>query len=313
MHIAEDITKLIGGTPLVRMQRLSRGLPGDIVLKLEFYNPLSSVKDRIGVSMIEAAEREGKIGPETILVEPTSGNTGIALAFVCAARGYKLILTMPETMSVERRNLLKALGAKLVLTPGPEGMGGAIAKAKEIVASDPSRYLMPQQFENPANPEIHRRTTAEEIWNDTDGKADILVAGVGTGGTITGVGQVIKSRKPQFRCVAVEPAASAVLSGEPKGPHPIQGIGAGFVPPILDRSVIDEIVKVPTEAAIETARRLAREEGILAGISSGAAVWAALQVAGREDSRGKLVVTIIPSSGERYLSTPTYSELPDAW
>ncbi|MEP0767343.1 MAG: cysteine synthase A [Fimbriimonadia bacterium] len=313
MRIAEDITKLIGGTPLVRMQRLSKGLPGDIVLKLEFYNPLSSVKDRIGVSMIEAAEREGKIGPDTVLVEPTSGNTGIALAFVCAARGYRLILTMPETMSVERRNLLKALGAKLVLTPGPEGMGGAIAKAKEIVASDPSRYLMPQQFENPANPDVHRRTTAEEIWKDTDGKADVLVAGVGTGGTITGVGQVIKSRKPEFRCVAVEPAASAVLSGEPKGPHPIQGIGAGFVPPILDRSVIDEIVKVPTEAAIETARRLAREEGILAGISSGAAVWAALQVAGREESRDKMIVTIIPSSGERYLSTPTYSELPDAW
>ncbi|GMV36771.1 MAG: O-acetylserine sulfhydrylase [Fimbriimonadales bacterium] len=313
MRIAEDITKLIGGTPLVRMQRLSKGLPGDVVLKLEFYNPLSSVKDRIGVSMIEAAEREGRIGPDTVLVEPTSGNTGIALAFVCAARGYRLILTMPETMSVERRNLLKALGAKLVLTPGPEGMGGAIAKAKEIVASDPSRYLMPQQFENPANPDIHRRTTAEEIWNDTEGRADILVAGVGTGGTITGVGQVIKARKPEFRCVAVEPAASAVLSGEPKGPHPIQGIGAGFVPPILDRSVIDEIVKVPTEAAIETARRLAREEGILAGISSGAAVWAALQVASREESRGKMLVTIIPSSGERYLSTPTYSELPDAW
>lgn len=313
MNIAEDITHLIGNTPLVRLHRLGQGLPAEIVLKLEFFNPLSSVKDRIGVSMVESAERAGRIGPQTVLVEPTSGNTGIALAFVCAARGYRLLLTMPDSMSVERRNLLKALGAKLELTPGSLGMPGAIARAEEIVRSDPERYFMPQQFQNPANPDIHRQTTAEEIWRDTDGRADFLVSGVGTGGTITGVGQVLKERKPGFRCVAVEPAASAVLSGEAKGPHPIQGIGAGFVPEILDRGVIDEIVKVPNEAAIETARRLAREEGVLAGISSGASVWAALQVGARSENQGKLIVTIVPSSGERYLSTPTYSDLPEAW
>jgi cysteine synthase A len=313
MRIAADITRLVGGTPLVRLNRLSQGLAASIVLKLEFFNPLGSVKDRIGVSLIDAAERAGRIHAETIIVEPTSGNTGIALAFVCAARGYRLILTMPDSMSMERRNLLRALGAKLELTPGPKGMAGAIDRAREIVASDPDRYFLPQQFENPANPEIHRLTTAEEIWADTDGQADVLVAGVGTGGTITGVGQALKARKPAFRCVAVEPAASAVLSGEPKGPHPIQGIGAGFVPAILDRSVIDEIVKVPADAAMDTARRLARQEGILAGISSGAAVWAALQLGARPEYAGKLMVVIIPSPGERYLSTPTYADLPDAW
>lgn len=313
MRIAEDITQLIGNTPLVRLRHIGKGLPGEILLKLEFFNPLSSVKDRIGVSMVDAAERDGRIGPDTVIVEPTSGNTGIALAFVCAARGYRLLLTMPDSMSMERRSMLRALGAKLELTPGAGGMPGAIARAQEIVASDPERYVMPQQFQNPANPDIHRRTTAEEIWRDTDGRADILVAGVGTGGTITGVGQVIKERKPEFRCVAVEPAASAVLSGEAKGPHPIQGIGAGFVPEILDRGVIDEIVKVPNEAAVDLARRLAREEGVLAGISSGAAVWAAIQVASRPESQGKLLVTIIPSGGERYLSTPTFADLPDAW
>jgi cysteine synthase len=313
MRIANDITALIGNTPLVRLNRLSKGLPGQIVLKLEFFNPLSSVKDRIGVNMIDAAEKAGKITPETILIEPTSGNTGIALAFVCAARGYRLVVTMPETVSVERRNLLKALGAKLELTPGPLGMPGAIEKAHEILKTDPQKYFMPQQFENPANPEIHRKTTAEEIWRDTDGEADILVAGVGTGGTITGIGQVIKARKPSFRCVAVEPAASPVLSGGEKGPHPIQGLGAGFVPAILDVKIIDEIVKVSNEDAIATTRRLSREEGIPAGISSGAAVWASLQVAARDESRGKLIVTIIPSAGDRYLSTPTYAEAPEAW
>lgn len=313
MKIANDISQLVGKTPLVRLNRLADGLEAQVVLKLEFFNPLSSVKDRIGVSMIDAAERDEKIGPDTVIVEPTSGNTGIALAFVCAARGYRLILTMPDSMSVERRNLLRALGAKLELTPGAKGMPGAIARAEEIVASDPGRYFMPQQFQNPANPEIHRKTTAEEIWADTDGKADILIAGVGTGGTITGVGQALKAKNPAFQCIAVEPASSAVLSGEDKGPHPIQGIGAGFVPDILDRSVIDDIVKVPNKAAVETARRLAREEGILAGISSGAAVWSALQVAARPENKGKLIVVIIPSSGERYLSTPTYADLPEAW
>jgi len=313
MRIAQDITELVGSTPLVRLGRLAEGLDAQIVLKLEFFNPLSSVKDRIGVAMVEAAEREGKIGPDTILVEPTSGNTGIALAFVCAARGYRLVLTMPDSMSLERRNLLRALGAKLELTPGAKGMPGAIERAAEIVNSDPDRYFMPQQFQNPANPDIHRRTTAEEIWADTDGKADILVAGVGTGGTLTGVGQVLKQRKPGFQCVAVEPEASAVLSGGAKGPHPIQGIGAGFVPEVLDRGVIDDIVQVPSEAAIETARRLARMEGVLAGISSGAAVWAALQVGARPENAGKLIVTVVPSGGERYLSTPTYADLPEAW
>ena len=308
MRIASDITELIGNTPLVRLNKVTDGAKATVVAKLEFFNPLSSVKDRIGVAMIEAAEKAGKIGPDTIVLEPTSGNTGIALAFVCAAKGYRCTLVMPETMSLERRALLKALGAELVLTPGSEAMPGAIKKAEEMAAEDP-RYFIPQQFQNPANPEIHRKTTAEEIWRDTDGKADILVAGVGTGGTITGVGQVIKARKPEFRCVAVEPAASAVLSGKPRGPHKIQGIGAGFVPEILDMSVIDEIVQVEEADAITTARRLAREEGVFAGISSGAAVWAAVQVAKRPENEGKLIVVIIPSTGERYLSTPLYADL----
>jgi cysteine synthase A len=308
MKIANDVTELVGNTPLVRIRRVSDGARAEIVAKLEFYNPAHSVKDRIGVSMIDAAERAGLIGPDTIILEPTSGNTGIALAFVCAARGYKCALTMPETMSVERRQLLRAYGAELVLTPGSEGMPGAIRKAEEMAAADP-RYLIPQQFKNPANPEIHRRTTAEEIWQDTDGKADILVAGVGTGGTITGVGEVLKQRKPSFRCVAVEPDASPVLSGGPKGPHVIQGIGAGFVPDVLNTRIYDEIVRVKNEDALETARRMAREEGLLVGISSGAAMWAAIQVARRPENEGKLIVVIIPSFGERYLSTPLFAEL----
>jgi cysteine synthase A len=308
MGIANDVTELIGNTPLVRIRRLAQGAPAEVVAKLEFFNPAHSVKDRIGVSMIDAAEKAGLIKENTIIVEPTSGNTGIALAFVCAARGYHCVLTMPETMSKERRMLLRAYGAELILTQGSEGMGGAIRKAEELVASD-SRYFMPQQFQNPANPAIHRRTTAEEIWRDTDGRADILVAGVGTGGTITGVGEVIKARKPSFRCVAVEPDASAVLSGGQKGPHPIQGIGAGFVPEVLNTTIIDEIVRVKGEDAFETARRMAREEGLLVGISSGAATWAALQIAHRPDNAGKLIVVIIPSFGERYLSTPLYADL----
>ncbi|HSV72803.1 MAG TPA: cysteine synthase A [Chthonomonadales bacterium] len=308
MRIADNVTQLIGNTPLVRLNRVTEGTVAIVAAKLEYFNPLSSVKDRIGVSMIDAAEKQGLIGPDTILLEPTSGNTGIALAFVCAARGYRCKLVMPETMSIERRAMLKALGAELVLTPGSEGMPGAIRAAEELAARDP-RYLIPQQFQNPANPEIHRRTTAEEVWNDTDGQVDIFVAGVGTGGTITGVGQVLKARKPGVRMVAVEPAASAVLSGKPKGPHPIQGIGAGFVPDILDRSVIDEIITVEAADAVETARRLAREEGLFAGISSGAATWAALQIARRPQNEGKLVVVVLPSTGERYLSTPTYADL----
>jgi cysteine synthase A len=308
MKIANDVTDLVGNTPLVRIRRLTEGCVAEVVAKLEFYNPAHSVKDRIGVAMIEAAEAAGKIGPDTIILEPTSGNTGIALAFVCAAKGYKCVLTMPETMSKERRALLRAYGADLVLTPGSEGMAGAINKAMEMAASDP-RYFIPQQFQNPANPEIHRRTTAEEIWRDTDGKADILVAGVGTGGTITGVGEVLKSRKPSFRCVAVEPDASPVLSGGQKGPHPIQGIGAGFVPEVLNMEVVDEVIRVKNEDAFETARRMAREEGLLVGISSGAATWAALQVARRPENEGKLVVVIIPSFGERYLSTPLFAGL----
>jgi cysteine synthase A len=310
MKIANDVTELIGNTPLVRIRRLTEGCSAEVVAKLEFYNPAHSVKDRIGVAMIEAAEKAGLIKPDTIILEPTSGNTGIALAFVCAARGYKCVLTMPETMSKERRMLLRAYGAELVLTPGSEGMAGAIRKAEEMAASDP-RYFIPQQFKNPANPEIHRRTTAEEIWRDTDGKADILVAGVGTGGTITGVGEVIKARKPSFRCVAVEPDASPVLSGGQKGPHPIQGIGAGFIPDVLNMSVIDEIIRVKNEDAFETARRMARQEGLLVGISSGAAVWAALQVARRPENAGKLIVVIIPSFGERYLSTDLFANLAD--
>jgi cysteine synthase A len=311
MRIAEDVTKLIGNTPLVRLNRVTDGAKASVAAKLEYFNPLSSVKDRIGVAMIEAAEREGRIKPATIIIEPTSGNTGIALAFVCAAKGYKCMLVMPETMSVERRSLLRALGAKLVLTPGSEGMPGAIRKAEEIIATDPDRYFMPQQFKNPANPDIHRRTTAEEIWRDTDGQVDILVAGVGTGGTITGVAEVIKARKPSFKAIAVEPAASAVLSGKPRGPHPIQGIGAGFIPDILRVDLIDEIIPVENEDAFAMTRRLAREEGVFAGISSGAAVHAAVQVAKRPENEGKLIVVIVPSTGERYLSTPVYADLPE--
>jgi cysteine synthase A len=308
MRIANDVTELIGNTPLVRIRRLSEGAVGNLVAKLEFYNPAHSVKDRIGVSMIDAAEKAGLIREDTIVVEPTSGNTGIALAMVCAARGYRCVLTMPETMSKERRILLKAYGAELILTPGPEGMAGAIKKAEELAASD-SRYFMPQQFKNPANPEIHRRTTAEEIWADTDGQADILVSGIGTGGTITGVGEVIKARKPSFKCIAVEPDASAVLSGGPKGPHPMQGIGAGFVPEILNREIYDEIIRVKNDDALETARRAAREEGLLVGISSGAALWAGVQVARRPENSGKLIIVIIPSFGERYLSTVLFADL----
>jgi len=310
MKIADNVTQLIGNTPRVRLNRMADGAVAEIVAKLEFFNPAHSVKDRIGISMIEAAEMAGLIQPDTIIIEPTSGNTGIALAMVCAARGYKLALTMPESMSKERRILLRAYGAELILTPGSEGMPGAVKKAEEIAASDP-RYFLPQQFKNPANPEVHRRTTAEEIWRDTDGRADILVAGVGTGGTITGVGEVIKSRKPSFKVIAVEPEASPVLSGGQKGPHPIQGIGAGFIPEILNTSIYDEIIRVKDDDAFETARRMAREEGLLVGISSGAATWAALQVARRSDNAGKLIVVIIPSFGERYLSTALFAGLAD--
>jgi cysteine synthase A len=308
MRIANDVTELIGNTPLVRIRNLAKDSVADIVAKLEFYNPAHSVKDRIGLSMIEAAEAAGKIGPDTIIVEPTSGNTGIALAMVCAARGYRCRLVMPETMSSERRILLRAYGAELVLTPGSEGMVGAIRRAEQMVADDPHCF-MPQQFNNPANPEVHRRTTAEEIWRDTDGKVDILVSGVGTGGTITGVGEVIKQRKPGFQAIAVEPDASPVLSGGVKGPHPIQGIGAGFVPEVLNTKIYDEVIRVKNDDAFETARACAREEGLLVGISSGAALWAAMQVARRPENAGKLIVTIIPSFGERYLSTPLFANL----
>ena len=310
MKIAENVTELVGNTPLVRLQRVSDGAVADVLAKLEFYNPAHSVKDRIGVAMIDAAERDGLIKPDTIIVEPTSGNTGIALAMVCAARGYKIVLTMPETMSKERRMLLRAYGAELILTPGPEGMGGAIAKAKELADSDP-RYFMPQQFENPANPAIHRATTAEEIWNDTDGTVDIVVGGVGTGGTITGVGQALKAKKPSVQIVVVEPAASPVLSGGQKGPHPIQGIGAGFVPGVLDTSIYDEVIQVANDDAFATARAMAATEGLLVGISSGAATWAALQLAKRPENAGKCIVVIIPSFGERYLSTPLFADLAD--
>lgn len=310
MRIANDVTELIGNTPLVRINRMNDGAVAEVVAKLEFYNPAKSVKDRIGASMVEAAEEAGLIKPDTIILEPTSGNTGIAMAMVCAARGYKCVLTMPDTMSKERRILLRAYGAELVLTPGSEGMPGAIKKAEEMAAAD-SRYLILQQFKNPANPEIHRKTTAEEIWRDTDGKADILVSGIGTGGTITGVGEVIKARKPAFQCIAVEPAASPILSGGQKGPHPIQGIGAGFIPDVLNTEIYDEIIRVENEDALETARRMAREEGLLVGISSGAATWAALQVACRPENKGKLIVVIIPSFGERYLSTPLFANLAD--
>jgi cysteine synthase len=310
MKIARTVTDLIGNTPLVKINRLTEGCVAEVVAKLEFYNPAHSVKDRIGVAMIEAAEKAGKIKPDTIILEPTSGNTGIALAFVCAARGYKCTLIMPETMSKERRMLLRAYGAELVLTPGPEGMPGAIRKAEEMAAADP-RYFIPQQFKNPANPEVHRVTTAEEIWNDTDGKADILVSGIGTGGTITGVGEVIKARKPSFQCIAVEPDASPVLSGGQRGPHPIQGIGAGFVPDILNTKIYDEVIRVTNDDSFAIARRMAREEGLLVGISSGAAMWAALEVARRAENKGKMLVVIIPSFGERYLSTPLFANLAD--
>jgi len=310
MRIANDVTELVGNTPLVRIRRLTEGAKGQVVAKLEFYSPAHSVKDRIGVSMIDAAEKAGLIKPDTIILEPTSGNTGIGLAFVCAARGYKLALLMPDSMSKERRMLLRAYGAELILTPAADGMPGAIKRAEEMAKAD-SRYFIPQQFQNPANPEIHRRTTAEEIWRDTDGQVDILVAVIGTGGTITGVGEVIKARKPEFRCVAVEPDASAVLSGGAKGPHPIQGIGAGFIPDILNTKIYDEIIRVKNDDAFAFARRAAREEGLLVGISSGAALWAAVQVALRPESAGKLIVVIIPSFGERYLSTPLYADLAD--
>jgi cysteine synthase A len=310
MKIADDVTALVGNTPLVRLRRVTAGARGEVVAKLEFYSPAHSVKDRIGVSMIDAAERAGRITKDTIVLEPTSGNTGIGLAFVCAARGYKCALIMPDTMSKERRMLLRAYGAELILTPGSEGMPGCIKRAEEMAAAD-KRYFIPQQFQNPANPEIHRKTTAEEIWRDTDGKADILVSGVGTGGTITGVGEVLKARKPSFRCVAVEPDASPVLSGGQRGPHPIQGIGAGFVPDVLNTKIYDEIIRVKNDDAMSMARRSANEEGLLVGISSGAAIWAAVEVARRPDSAGQLIVVIIPSFGERYLSTPLFADLAD--
>jgi cysteine synthase A len=308
MKIANTISELIGNTPLVRIRRLTEGAQAEVAAKLEFFNPAHSVKDRIGMAMIDAAEKAGRIKPDTIVLEPTSGNTGIALAMVCAARGYRCALTMPETMSRERRMLLRAYGADLILTPGSEGMTGAIRKAEELAASDP-RYFIPQQFQNPANPEIHRRTTAEEIWRDTDGKVDIFVAGVGTGGTLTGVGEVLKARKPSVRVVAVEPDASPVLSGGAKGPHSLQGLGAGFIPDVLNTKIYDEVIRVTGDAAFATARRAAREEGLLVGISSGAALWAALQVARRTENTGKLIVVIIPDFGERYLSTALYADL----
>ena len=308
MNIANDVTELIGNTPLVRLNRLAAGSTALMLAKLEYANPAHSVKDRIGLAMIEAAEAAGQIHPDTIILEPTSGNTGIALAMVCAARGYRCTLVMPDTMSRERRLLLRAYGAELILTPGADGMLGAIRKAEQLVESD-RRYLMPQQFNNPANPDVHRRTTAEEIWRDTDGGIDILVAGVGTGGTITGIGEVIKARKPGFRCVAVEPAASPMLSQGTKGAHPIQGIGAGFVPAVLNTKIYDEVIVVSADDAYSTARLAASREGLLVGISSGAALWAAMQLAQRPENAGKMIVTIVPSFGERYLSTALYAGL----
>jgi len=307
VKIAANITELVGNTPLVRLNRLTEGCAAEVVAKLEYWNPAGSVKDRIGVAMLDAAERAGLIDKDTVIVEPTSGNTGIALAFACAARGYKCVLTMPDTMSQERRALLRAYGAELILTPGSEGMAGAIGKATELARSN--GYFMPQQFENVANPQIHRETTAEEIWRDTDGQVDIVISGIGTGGTMTGVGEVLKGRKPSVQMVAVEPTGSPVLSGGQKGPHPIQGIGAGFVPAVLNTGIYDEVIAVDAEDAFDTARRMAREEGLLVGISSGAATWAALQVARRPENAGKLIVVIIPSSGERYLSTPLFADL----
>lgn len=302
MKIFKNINSIIGSTPLVRLNKFGKEFGAEVLAKLESLNPLASVKDRIGIAMIEAAETQGLINPETTIVEPTSGNTGLALAFVCAAKNYNLILTMPDTMSIERRKLLKHLGAELILTPGIEGMKGAIAKAKEILENTSNAY-MPDQFSNPANPEIHRKTTAEEIWNDTGGRIDILVSGVGTGGTITGVSEVIKARKPSFKAVAVEPADSPVLSGGQAGSHKIQGIGAGFVPDVLNTKIVDEIITVKNEQAFEAAQKLARSEGILCGISSGAAAWAAIELAGRPENRGKQIVAVLPDTGERYLST----------
>ncbi len=308
MKIANNVTELVGNTPLVKLNRVTAGAGATVVAKLEFFNPGHSVKDRIAVAMLDAAIAAGQIGPETVVLEPTSGNTGIGLAMVCAARGIKAAFVMPETMSRERKLLLKAYGAELILTPGPEGMGGAIKKAEELAASD-SRYFVPQQFENAANPAVHRSTTAEEIWRDTDGQVDIFVAGVGTGGTVTGVGEVLKARKPGVQIVAVEPDASPVLSGGAKGPHPIQGIGAGFVPGVLNTAVYDEVIRVSNDDAFATARRMATEEGLLVGISSGAATWAALQLAQQPENAGKLIVVVIPSFGERYLSTALYQHL----
>jgi cysteine synthase len=311
MRIAESAAELVGNTPLVRLNRLARGLHAQVVAKLEFYSPGASVKDRIGVSMMAAAEREGRLRPGMTVVEPTSGNTGIALAWVCAVKGYRCLLFMPEQMSRERRAVIRAYGAELVLTPEAEGAIGAVQRAEALAASDPGKYFMPDQFRNAANPEVHRRTTAEEIWRDTDGKADILVSGIGTGGTLTGVGEALKKRKPAFRCIAVEPDASAVLSGAPKGPHAIQGIGAGFVPQILNRDLCDEIVRVKDDDALHTAREMARQEGLFVGISSGAAVWAALHVGARHENEGKLIVAVLPSYGERYLTSPLYASLMD--